>query len=327
MLSEIISADQGTEGSIAGQHAPPVQHHSAATLTQTQFEHAQYAGSGAGSGTVWVMMGTVCLGYITLLVVLSITCRGGRQAEGNTQPFVRFPVMDAESQMIKQVVSDLEPMWRQAFVGKVYGLLVIQIAITLLISVAMMTFGGYDFYVWSLTDGAWTRMAAMLSTFVILLSLICYKNAFPYNLILLFAFTGCMSYTIGVVCTAYAAAGMMMVVVEAFAITSLIFIGLTVFTMQSKINFDFLGAILPMLLFTFIIWGFFSMIAFPSFAMSQTYALIGALIFMLYVLYDTYAITTYLSYDDYVLGAINLYLDFINLFLFILQCLVGMRRD
>ena len=30
-----------------------------------------------------------------------------------------------------------------------------------------------------------------------------------------------------------------------------------------------------------------------------------------------------LSYDEYILGAINLYLDFINLFLFILRLLVG----
>jgi FtsH-binding integral membrane protein len=34
-----------------------------------------------------------------------------------------------------------------------------------------------------------------------------------------------------------------------------------------------------------------------------------------------------LSFDDYVLGAVNLYLDFLNLFLFILQLLTGSRRD
>merc|ERR1711988_1137823 len=85
--------------------------------------------------------------------------------------------------------------------------------------------------------------------------------------------------------------------------------------------------VLPMMLMTLLIWGMFSMFAFPSFMFSQVYALIGTVIFSLYVLYDTYSITTYLCYDDYVLGAINLYLDFINLFLFILQLLMGMRRD
>ena len=82
-----------------------------------------------------------------------------------------------------------------------------------------------------------------------------------------------------------------------------------------------------MLLFMLIIWGFFAAFAFPSFAMRQVYALAGTAIFSLYVLFDTWSITTYLSYDDYVLGAINLYLDFINLFLFILQLLSGGRRE
>ena len=82
-----------------------------------------------------------------------------------------------------------------------------------------------------------------------------------------------------------------------------------------------------MLLFTLIIWGFFGMFAFQSFVFQQVYALGGTLIFSLYVLYDTWMITQILSFDDYVLGAINLYLDFINLFLCILQMLAGGRRD
>merc|ERR1719316_1455082 len=134
--------------------------------------------------------------------------------------------------------------------------------------------------------------------------MICYKNRFPLNLFLLFGFTLAMSFLIGITTTAYAAAGLQVLVVEAFAITSLLFIGLTLFTMQSKIDFSFL-----------------------SFAFRQVYALVGTVIFSLYVLYDTHAITTYLSFDDYVLGAINLYLDFINLFTFILQLLTTGRRD
>ena len=245
-------------------------------------------------------------------------------------PFRRFPDMEGApgmEQFKHSPVSELDAIWRKAFVGKVYTLLVIQIFITLLVSFGMMQFGGYSFYVWSLTDGAWTRLVAMLGTFGILISLMCMKSRYPLNLILLFAFTGCMSYTIGIICTTYAAAGMQMLVVEAFAITALLFIALTVFTIVSKIDFSFLGLILPVLLLTLIVWGFFAMFAFPSFAFRQVYALLGTVIFSLYVLYDTWSMTTYLCYDDYVLAAINLYLDFINLFLMILQLLMGQRSD
>ena len=58
-------------------------------------------------------------------------------------------------------------------------------------------------------------------------------------------------------------------VVEAFAITSLIFIALTVFTIQSKIDFSFLGLGLGVALFGLIIWGMFAWLAFPSFIFSQ----------------------------------------------------------
>ena len=68
------------------------------------------------------------------------------------------------------------------------------------------------------------------------------------------------------------------------------------------------------------------MFAFPEFAFSQVYALVGSVIFSLYIVFDTWLITKTLSYDEYILGAINLYLDLINLFLFILRLLTGSRE-
>jgi protein lifeguard len=43
------------------------------------------------------------------------------------------------------------------------------------------------------------------------------------------------------------------------------------------------------------------------------YAAGGCLIFSGYVVYDTYVINKKLSPDEYIMGAISLYLDFINL--------------
>jgi len=170
-------------------------------------------------------------------------------------------------------------------------------------------------------------MASMLGSFGFLIGLMCYKNKHPLNLILLGCFTMCMSYLIGVICTAYAAAGLGVLDVEAFAITSILFIGLTIFVMYSKWDFSFLGMLLPTLLLILMVWGLFSLVFFDSFVFRQVYALLGCVVFVLYILFDTHQITTYLAYDDYVLGAINLYLDFVNLFLFVLQCLAGGRRE
>ena len=55
------------------------------------------------------------------------------------------------------------------------------------------------------------------------------------------------------------------------------------------------------------------------------YALAGSLVFCIFIIYDTYLITRKLGYDDYIVAAIELYLDMLNLFLFLLS-LLG-RRD
>ena len=186
-----------------------------------------------------------------------------------------------------------------------------------------MQFGGKGLILWVATEGRWTSTASIVGLFASLIALMCYKNRSPLNLVLLSVFTLIMSWMVGYICVMYAAAGYSAIILEAFAITSCIFIGLTIFTMQSKIDFSFLGLGLGAALLGLIVWGLFATLAFPSFEFSQIYAFCGAIIFSLFVVYDTWVVSARLSYDEYVLGAVNLYLDFINLFLFILRCLTG----
>jgi protein lifeguard len=47
--------------------------------------------------------------------------------------------------------------------------------------------------------------------------------------------------------------------------------------------------------------------------MDLIYAIIGCLLFSGYIVYDTYIINARLSPDEFIMGAISLYLDFINL--------------
>ena len=52
----------------------------------------------------------------------------------------------------------------------------------------------------------------------------------------------------------------------------------------------------------------------------------GALLFALFIIFDTHMMMTKLSPEEYIMAAINLYLDIINLFLHILR-LLGERRN
>ncbi len=58
---------------------------------------------------------------------------------------------------------------------------------------------------------------------------------------------------------------------------------------------------------------------------SMLYSVAGVVIFSGFVLYDTSQIIHRLTPEDAVMGAVTLYLDFVNLFLFILR-LFSSRR-
>ena len=60
--------------------------------------------------------------------------------------------------------------------------------------------------------------------------------------------------------------------------------------------------------------------------LSMVYSVVGVLIFAGFVLYDTSQIMLRLQPGDEMTGAISLYLDFLNLFMFILRLLTN-RRD
>ena len=89
--------------------------------------------------------------------------------------------------------------------------------------------------------------------------------------------------------------------------------------MQSKIDFSFLGAGLGMSLLILILWSFTSIIF--GLHPGYIYSLLGSLIFCGYIVYDTWLLTRRLAPDEYILAAISLYLDIINLFLFLVQLL------
>ena len=55
-------------------------------------------------------------------------------------------------------------------------------------------------------------------------------------------------------------------------------------------------------------------------------AVVGAVLFSCFIVFDTYMLIHKLSPEEYILASINLYLDIINLFLEILKILDAMKK-
>jgi FtsH-binding integral membrane protein len=136
---------------------------------------------------------------------------------------------------------------------------------------------------------------------------------------LLGAFTFLESLTVASVCAHYEQHGVGQLVAVAWGITLSIFVFLTAYVFVSKKDFSFLGMYLPAALLGFLVFSLVSLIF--GFQMGWLYAFIGALLFSAFIVYDTYMIMNRMGCDDYIIAAIELYLDIINLFLMILQLL------
>lgn len=120
--------------------------------------------------------------------------------------------------------------------------------------------------------------------------------------------------------------GSMGVVYQAAGITGSIFVGLTAYTFISKKDFSFLGGIVYVGLFA-VIGIMLVNIFVKSEVASMAVSWIGSVLFSLFILFDTSRIMRTHESDEYVSGALSLFLDFINLFLFILRILSGGRRS
>jgi modulator of FtsH protease len=113
---------------------------------------------------------------------------------------------------------------------------------------------------------------------------------------------------------------------DAFLLTVLGFTGLTSYALLSKKDFSFLGGFLSMGLWVLIGASLLSFFVGGA-SFSLAIASVGVLLFGGYILYDTSRILHDPTNRDPVGAAIGLYLNFLNLFIFLLRILGSARRS
>ena len=121
--------------------------------------------------------------------------------------------------------------------------------------------------------------------------------------------------------------------VLAFLATSLYFGLMAVYGTTTHKDLSGWGPKLMMGLFALIITGFVGMLFGMSFLTTVLYSAVGLVVFMLLTAYDTQKLSQMFSYYAYdgelaekasIYGALTLYLDFINIFLYVVR-LLGMN--
>lgn len=196
---------------------------------------------------------------------------------------------------------------RMAFLKKVYGLL----SLSLLSAVIGAYFGK------ALPPGL--MMPLFIGLFVLVIFAMAVRRKPVWNVVALFSFTTLSGVTLGPVMVIYNAG----VIQEALVLTLLIFGGLTFYVMTTKKDFSYLSGFLIVGLITVIIGGLLNAFLFQSPMLEFAMAGGGVILFSGFILYDTSNILRNYDVQDYTSATLALYLDVLNLFLFLLRLLGG----
>lgn len=212
-------------------------------------------------------------------------------------------------------VASCELPIRQLFIRKVYSLLGAQLLATVFVGFIIRS--SPSIQGWCLNN-LWAFYVSIFGSIGFLIACYFKARSYPINLFLLGGFTLFEAYGIGLSTSLVESD----VVINALLLTFVIFVGLTLFTFQTKYDFTAWESYVGLGLWVLFGWGFLMMF-FPnqSSTMENLYGFGGALIFTIYIIIDTQKIMTVNNLDDEIISCIQLYLDIINLFLFILRIL------
>jgi hypothetical protein len=210
---------------------------------------------------------------------------------------------------------------RNNFVRKVYSILSAQLVVTTLF-IALFTFNEGIKY-WTFKNPGLLNIAlfAPVGLMLVLSFSESARRTSPLNIILLGIFTICKGFALGVVSTIYDVDEVLIAV----TLTACIVISLTLFSFQTKYDMTMQSGMLvstmaAMLVFS--IGGIFYRGEFFHFLIACG----GAVVFSMYIVYDTQLMMGgdhkfSISPEEYIFAALNIYMDIINLFLYLLKIL------
>lgn len=172
----------------------------------------------------------------------------------------------------------------------------------------------------------WVALAVLIVTLIAMACCEGVRRKTPMNYIFLGLFTLAQTFMLGMTTSRVPPETVMI----AIGITAVVCLCLTLFAFQTKWDFTVMGGVLMVAVVVLMIFGILC-IFMRGDTMRLIYACLGALIFCFYLIYDTQMMMGgkhkySISPEEYVFAALNLYLDVVNLFMYILM-IVSSSRD
>jgi FtsH-binding integral membrane protein len=174
----------------------------------------------------------------------------------------------------------------------------------------------------------------IIATFVCVFALSWARTNPALGLVLLYVFSVLEGLVIGplLFAVAHGYPGGSTIILQAALLAGVIVAGCGTYVWVSDQSFAGLGKFLTIGLIGLVVVGLLSFFVKMSPGFNLVYSILGALLFVGFSLYDFSNIKQRYGPNDYVMATVALYLDFLNLFLFILRILMatsggGSRRN
>ncbi|XP_053101157.1 protein lifeguard 1-like isoform X2 [Hemicordylus capensis] len=214
---------------------------------------------------------------------------------------------------------------RQAFIRKVFLVLSLQLSVTSAF-VAIFTFvPEVKRFVHA---HGWLVTASLIVLFVSIMVLACcrqFQRKYPWNLVVLSIVTLSLSYLLGAITSMYNTEAVLMAV----GITAVVCFSVVIFSMQTRYDFTLCHGVLFVGCVILIIFAILC-IFIRNRILQLVYASLGALLFTCFLAVDTQMILgnkqLAINPEEFVFAALMLYLDIINIFLFILT-IIGIAKE
>ena len=208
--------------------------------------------------------------------------------------------------------------FRIGFIKKVYGILISQMLLTFLVTCLSFFDSVNKFFInnyWIIFIGA----VIMIACLILMTCCKTYARKVPINYALLFGVTLGTSILLLTCCARYTIETVL--IAWGFAIG--MSLAITVYTFFAKVNFSTLFALGFIVFFAIIIFGIMCAI-FRNNYLNLVYSLLGAILYGIFLICDTQLLMRgehghHYSTEDYIFASLNLYLDIIMIFLYILS--------
>ncbi|XP_067938353.1 protein lifeguard 2-like [Watersipora subatra] len=228
---------------------------------------------------------------------------------------------------------------RNRFIRKVYLILMCQLLFTTAMVAIFISVTDVKTWVQRNSWFYYLSYVTFLITYIVLACCPSVRLKYPGNYIALFVFTAMFSYVCATIASFYDAQAVLI----AAGITALVTLSISLFAIQTKIDFTMCYSLMFAASMTLFFLGFAFLIVYlvipPGengknlYYLQCVYGGIAALILCLFLVFDTQRIVggknrkNPVSPEEHILGAMELYLDVVYLFLIILSFFGGGSRD